>query len=123
RSPTVVRITRSQDASTRGSFSEDRASAGNVEVFRATLLVAHPPTPSASSAALPFFNRARRSIRSLALYYPELKAMTIKKASNFLWLFCCTLILSNSEGFTQRSPGPEPVQPAAAIAVPRDIPY
>src|SRR5262249_51743995 len=63
RRPTVVRITRSQDASTKDSFSGERASAGNVEVFRAILLVAHPSNPNASNAALAFFNRARRFIR------------------------------------------------------------
>src|SRR5438094_4570750 len=49
--------------------------------------------------------------------------MTKKESSNFLWLLCCTLILSNSEGFTQRSAGPEPVAAPAAIDAPRDIPY
>lgn len=49
--------------------------------------------------------------------------MTNKKSSNFLWLLCCTLILSNSEGFTQQSARPEPKAAPAAIAAPRDIPY
>ena len=49
--------------------------------------------------------------------------MTNKKSSNFLWLVCCTLILSNSEGFTQQSARPEPKAAPAAIAAPRDIPY
>src|SRR6266566_1386274 len=49
--------------------------------------------------------------------------MTNKKSSNFLWLVCCTLILSNSEGFTQQSARPEPVAAPTAIAAPRDIPY
>ena len=49
--------------------------------------------------------------------------MTKKKSSNFLWLLCCTLILSNSEGFTQQSARPEPKAAPAAIAAPRDIPY
>ena len=49
--------------------------------------------------------------------------MTNKKSSNFFWLLCCTLVLTNSEGFTQRSAGPEPTAPPAAIAPPRDIPY
>jgi len=49
--------------------------------------------------------------------------MTNKKSSNFLWLVCCTLILSNSEGFTQQSARPEPAAAPTAIAAPRDIPY
>ena len=49
--------------------------------------------------------------------------MTNKKSSNFLWLLCCTLILSNSEGFTQQSARPEPAAAPTAIAAPRDIPY
>ena len=49
--------------------------------------------------------------------------MTKKKSSNFLWLLCCTLILSNSEGFTQQSARPEPPAAPAAIIAPRDIPY
>src|SRR5207249_8704014 len=49
--------------------------------------------------------------------------MTNKKSSNFLWLVCCTLILSNSEGFTQQSARPEPPAAPAAIIAPRDIPY
>ena len=49
--------------------------------------------------------------------------MTKKESSNFLWLLCCTLILSNSEGFTQQSARPEPPAAPAAIIAPRDIPY
>src|SRR5881397_1608366 len=49
--------------------------------------------------------------------------MTKKKSSNFLWLLCCTLILRNSEGFTQQSARPEPAAAPTAIAAPRDIPY
>src|SRR5438128_3004715 len=49
--------------------------------------------------------------------------MTNKKSSNFLWLVCCTLILSNSEAFTQQSARPEPAPAPTAIAAPRDISY
>src|SRR5216117_602343 len=49
--------------------------------------------------------------------------MTNKKSSNFLWLVCCTLILGNSEGFTQQSARPEPAPARTAIAAPRDISY
>src|SRR5207249_12186702 len=49
--------------------------------------------------------------------------MTNKKSSNFLWLLYCTLILSNSQGFTQQSARPEPAAAPTAIASPRDIPY
>src|SRR5438093_4568469 len=47
--------------------------------------------------------------------------MTIKKASNFLWLLGCVFLLTNSKGFTQRSAGPEPAP--AAITRPRGEPY
>jgi len=49
--------------------------------------------------------------------------MTNKKSSHFLWLVCCTLILGNSEGFTQQSARPEPAPARTAIAAPRDISY
>src|SRR5437588_61590 len=65
RSPTVVRMTRFQDASTRGSFRDERSVAGGVDNFPAALPAAQPSSPSPSRAAPPLFNNVRRSMRLL----------------------------------------------------------